>query len=51
MEGILAENTIALVLTSFIVTNHRLAQSDIDLKSRSRLAAQSPGDWTFSSKK
>lgn len=46
-----SRKTIALVLVSFIVTNHRLAQSDIDLKSSLSLEAQSAGDWTFSNKK
>ena len=45
------EKIIDLVLHSFIATNHRLAQSDIDVKSWFSLEAQSLGDWTFSSPK
>ena len=43
--------TIDLVLVSFIVTNHRSAQSDIDVKSWLSLEVQLQGDWTFSCKK
>ena len=50
-SSLLAQKMIALVLLSFMVTDHRLAQSDIDHKSLLSLEAQSPGDLTFFSKK
>ena len=49
--SVFAEKTIDLFWVSLIVTNHRLAESDIDVKSWLSLEAKSQGGWTFSCKK
>jgi len=50
VEGVLVCKTIASGSVSFIVTNHRLAQSDIELKSILSLEPQSPETGLFPAK-